>query len=174
MGSFARTYVTVRDALWQLVTDQLEYPRDNFVEESSRQGLHGEEKRNVHVALLAILTEMAKALESLTYESEVSALSAGASYAEIGSARGLSRQAIRQRHAKIAESMNKRRSIVLLGGPYDQQEMTVRDERSVEYGVSVYRGRDDDRGGGWYARYEQSRDDAHLFLFKEIRQAGST
>jgi hypothetical protein len=134
--------------------------------------LQGEEKRNVHLRLLAILTEMAKAIDSLVYQSEVSALNAGASYAEVGSARKLSRQAIRQRHLKISDEMEKRRNVVLVGGPFDRQQTIVRNERALDKAVAVFRGDEGLGDGRWSARYEQSPDDAAIFLFKEIRQAG--
>jgi hypothetical protein len=172
MALYAVTYVTIRDASWSLCADELDYPKHMFDEESARSGLQGEEKRNVHLALLTILSEMAKALDSLVYQSEVSALNAGASYAEVGAARGLSRQAVRQRHVKISDAMNKRRHVVLVGGPFDQQQTTVRNERFLNKAVAVYRGDDEYGDGRWSARYEQSGDDATIFLFKEIRQAG--
>jgi hypothetical protein len=166
-----RAYMEIQDAAWRACAEELGYPSSD---DQSRRKLLSEDKRLASLTLLKIFAELSEALEVSSYNSETDALSAGATYVEIATARGVSRQAVRQRRKRQLQSLKQqKRRVLLLGGPYSGDEINVtKAAKAVQASVSVYpRYDEDDRGpADWTARYEQSTEDEGQFVFMKIEE----
>jgi len=175
MGLYSRVFMDIEDAAWKECAEELGYPPGAFSDDQSRRKLLGEEKRQVSLTLLKIFAKMSEALELSSFKAETDALMSGATYAEIATSRGVSRQAVRQRRKRHLESL-KLRKVILVGGPYNGEESKVMTaDKAIRKTVSVNRLRYlDDDPVEWIARYEQSREDDGHFVFVAIEEVART
>jgi hypothetical protein len=80
-----------------------------------------EQRKEDYLTLLKVGRNMMTMLESNMSMAEARALDNGANYGEVGAARGISRQAVRQAENR----RNARRAVTLVGGPEDNERAFV-------------------------------------------------
>ncbi len=154
------------DLAWSVAKDRLpqpspgEDPKDPDDPKATR-----EEKLNAYLALLAVYSEMKSCLGLNSSAAQAGARIHGATYAAIGAARGISRQAVRQEGGRARES----RTVQLVGGPKDGDREQVNREKELKFAVyrpGEYYGNGTRQGIAYYRR---SREDKNVFIFTGVQ-----
>jgi hypothetical protein len=173
MSLWDRTFLDIQDIAWKELGAELGYPLGAFAGDAAREVIAGEERKRVNLTLLTIFSKMAQGLDLSVLKAENEALRAGATYADIAAAEGVSRQAVRQRRKRNAAA-TRRHEVTLLGGPFNGRVVHVFSEKEIRYSVSIRADSYDDAWNDmtWVARYTRSPDDDQTYVFASIDQVG--
>jgi len=170
MGTFAQVYMGLLDQAWSVARDEMRRSGRRVPEDALPESMDREDRRLAHLEMLRVYSQMALVLKQNIEGAEMVALTSGATYADVAAAEGVTRQAVRQRHDRLARS-RKPRAVRLKGGPCNGDQARVGNESVIRKTVEVFAGHPDEYDEPrWYARYVRSRDDPNSFVFVRIEE----